>query len=209
MNGRFSNTSPDIDAGIDSAAFVFTNTNYSYYIEDNPAPSSFGTYEIITGGMSDTIVFYEDSLGVCSDNGTGTTVKMEIDKTVTPYYSIMLGETAHSMDNCQTHSLRMSGEFIATSGVIYNWSASVNDTKGNDIGLLAYNYGNNLMIRSRYSEKISFTVTNISGQKVLKTQEAFLTQGQNSIFNLSGLTSGIYFVLIQSEHGIKAIKVAL
>lgn len=207
MNGRFSNTTPDLNAGIDSAAFNFTNTTYTYFINNNPNPSSFGSYAIVTGTSSDTLVLMEDSLGVCSNNGTGTTVKMKIDKTITPYFSIILSETAHSMASCPTHSLRMSGDFIATSGTIISTS-SVNDTK-QDNGLQAYTYGGRLMVIGKYNERVFVSVTNINGQKVLKTQETNLTQGQTSTFDLSGLSSGIYFVLIQSEHGRKAIKVAL
>lgn len=207
MNGRFSNTTPDINAQIDSAAFNFTNTNYTYFINDNANPSSFGTYAVIIGSMSDTLVLMEDSLGVCSSNGTGTMVKMEIDKTITPFHSIILSETAQSMDSCTSHSLRMSGTFIATSGTIISTS-SVNSTK-QDNGLQAYTYGNQLMVTGKYNERVSLTITNVSGQKVMKTQEAQLSQGEKRTFDLSNLNPGIYFVLIQSEHGRKAVKVAL
>ena len=208
MSGRFSNTTPDVDALIDSAAFNFTNSGYTYFVDDNPNPSSFGTYEIIIGGMSDTLVLYEDSLGVCSDNGTGATVKLEIDKTVTPFYSIILSETSHSMQNCTSHSLQMSGDFIATSGVIFNWAASVKDAKS-DIGLRAYTFEGKLMVNSNYNEKVSVTVTNISGQKVTKTQEATLSAGHTHTFDFDGLSRGIYFIFLQSEHGRKTVKVAI
>ncbi len=209
MNGRFCNSTPNVNAGIDSAAFIFTNVGYNYYINANTNPSSHGEYEIINGSMSDTIVFYEDSLGVCSNNGTGAVVKMEIDKTTTPFYSIILSQTANSLANCPSHSLKMSGDFIASNGgIIYGWAASVKDTK-TDIGLQAYNYGNQLVIKSRYNEKVYVSVTNVNGQKVMKTQDAYLTQGEKATFELSSLSAGIYFVLIQSEHGKTAIKVGL
>jgi hypothetical protein len=47
MNGRFVNGAPD-STSLDSVAFVFTPTTYEYYINAATAPSSSGTYSVIT-----------------------------------------------------------------------------------------------------------------------------------------------------------------
>jgi hypothetical protein len=208
MNGRFSNTTPDLSLQIDSAAFNFTDSEYTYFINDNPAPSSFGTYMVITGGPADTLVLMEDSLGVCSVNGSGTTIALKIDKTLSPFVSITLSETTASQDSCPTHSARMSGDFFPTGGTIIDVPSSVKNNNAVSF-IKADVYNGTLRLSSPYDEKASVDVININGQVVLKPQAINLRKGQISSVSLEAPGPGIYFVRIRSEHEMKVVKFAL
>lgn len=207
MNGRFSNTTPDLSLGIDSAAFNFTNTTYTYYINNNPNPSSFGTYQVLVGGPQDLLILSEDSLGVCSSNGSGTTVTLGLDYTTMPFHSIIVSETAASQDSCPTHSAKMSGQFISTGGMIIP-TASVKGTSATS-SLQAFAYNGQLYVSGRNNEKVAVTVTNISGQKLIPTQDVILFNGQPVVFGLSGLSPGLYVVFLQSATERKAVKIGL
>ena len=206
MNGRFSNTTPDLSLGIDSAAFNFTNTNYTYFINDNPDPSSFGTYYVVTGGPSDTLVLTEDNLGACSFNGTGTTVMLELDKTFTPFQSLIISETTQSQDSCPSTSAKMSGDFISTGGTIITVTSVKNTNTAST--LKADVYMDELRLTSLHNEKASITVANINGQSIIKTQHIPLQKGQQTAIPLQALISGIYFIRIQTEHELKVVKFA-
>lgn len=208
MTGRFTNASPDISQQIDSAIFVFTSTEYSYYTNTNTNPSSFGTYYVMTGGLADTLVLMEDSLGICSVNGSGTTVKFKIDRTVTPYYSITLTETAASQDSCPSNSLRMSGDFLGEPGMITDVPVSVKTTNG-VFALAADIYNGTLRLKSDYDEKAQIDVININGQKVSGVQTVTLKKGQTSFIPLDVLNTGVYFVRIKTSSELKVVKFAL
>lgn len=208
MTGRFSNTTPNVNSGLDSAIFVFTPTHYQYFINANTAPSSQGTYWVSPGGNTDTLYLVEDSLGVCSQTGTGITVWFNLDYTVSPYYSLIITESDNSMIDCPSHSNKIEGDYLGWDGMIFPYPASVVRVPAAS-AIQAHVYNSQLSVASTYNEKVTVTITNISGQKMLNTREALLLNGNQARFDLTGLIPGMYFAIIQSEHERKAIKFAL
>lgn len=202
MTGRFVNTAPD-STSLDSVAFVFTPTTYAYYINASTTPSSTGTYAVIDAS-TDSLVLFEDSLGVCNTNGGGSKISFALSYTISPYYSIDIFETAQSIDSCPSHSYKIQGQYIGYEGEVI-FTNSVKETNAVS-SLQAYVYENRLFVKSRYREKVSIDIRSINGQKLEKNRELMLTDDQYSAVDLNGFSPGIYYIVIRSEHERKTLK---
>ena len=131
---------------------------------------------------------------------------LDIDKTLTPFISIILSETTMSQDSCPTHSARMSGDFISTGGVIIEVPASVKVTKTSTLQADVYN--GHLRITGLYDEKISVDIINVAGQKVASNASILLRKGQTTHVPLDHLGAGIYFARIRTAYELKVVKFA-
>jgi hypothetical protein len=209
MTGRFSNTSPD-SISLDSVAFVFTATTYAYYINAGTTPSSTGTYAVITNNPApDTLALFEDTQGVCNTNGGGNTIKFRLTYATTPFHNIELFETTQSIDSCSSHSYKIQGQYIGYNGngqIVFTSSVGNTESKG---ALNAYVYGNVLNVRSEYQENIQINVLNLNGQRVMPVRNAVMRKGEHATFELSGLSTGMYFIIIQGERERKTLKLML
>ena len=207
MLGRFVNTAPD-STSLDSVAFEFTATTYAYYVNASTVPSSSGTYAVVTSTMApDSLFLFEDSLGVCNTNNGGYTVKFGLQYQLSPYYGLTIIESISSIDSCPSHSYKIQGDYIGYEGEIVFTNSVKNASNPSALHTNVYNA--QLQISSQYNEKISVQVMNLNGQKMMAAEQAILVNGQRDSFDFRGLSPGIYFVIIQSEHERKAIKFVL
>lgn len=207
MQGRFVNTNPDIS--LDSAAFEFTPTNYEYFINDATTPSSSGTYEVIDGIFNpDSIILYEDTLGVCATNGGGKTIRFEVGASTNPFYAVTLFETSFSVDSCPTHSHKMSGQYIGYNDGVVIYPTSVS-TLGEASSLGLYSYGNRIYLTADENETVNVAIMDMNGRKLGDPRKMQLSKGQPQTYDVGWLSPGVYIAVVTTARERKTLRFIL